>query len=227
MYHAYDIPSGPQEHVLLPSEYLDAPEEVEPSTVDAEIEHESRGVSHRATIFNGAYLGVRTRCRRGSERWYWLNLAFLDPTPGRRAQRLRLTAATACALPVAAFVALLFGASPSAEQLWSLYVPATLSATALGLYLALHDYFEELVFCTRHGRVPVLRLRRSRPDTRSVRDFLDQLDRTIARAHRERAGARGAYLRDEMKEHRRLLEQGIMSPAEFESARASILCAHG
>jgi hypothetical protein len=227
MYHAYDVPSATCEHVTLPSDPLDLPEEVEPSTIDAEIEHERGGVSQRTTIFNGAYLSVGTRCRHGSERWYWLNLAFLDATPVRRADRLRVTAAVACALPVAAVVALLLITDPAAERLWSLYVPGAGSCMALGLGLALHDYFDRLVFCTRHGRVPVLTLRRSRPDTRSVREFLDRLDGAVSRVHRERAGARGPYLRDEMKEHRRLLEQGVMSADDFESARASILRAHG
>ena len=53
MYHAYDVTSAPYEHVTLPSDPLDAPEEVEPSTIDAEIEHERHGASQRTTIFNG------------------------------------------------------------------------------------------------------------------------------------------------------------------------------
>jgi hypothetical protein len=45
-----------------------------------------------------------------------------------------------------------------------------------------------------------------------------QLDGPPVQAH---------YLRDEMREHRRLLEQGVMQPEKFELAKVLILRAHG
>jgi hypothetical protein len=215
------------EHVLLPSDPLDELEEVEPTSIDARLEQRGRGVDRSATIFNRHYLTVRSCGRGASGREYWLNLAFLDPTPVRRADRLRLTAAAACALPVAAVVFILILAQPPARLTWTLILPGGLLAVVGGLALALHGYFDELGFCTRHGRRPVLWLRRSRPDRGSVRTFLDRLRAAAAEAREHHGGSRGDFLRDEMKEHRRLLDQGAFGPREFEAARASILRAHG
>jgi hypothetical protein len=38
---------------------------------------------------------------------------------------------------------------------------------------------------------------------------------------------RSRVLRDEMKEHRRLLEAGVLQPQDFEAAKGRILRAHG
>ena len=213
--------------MLLPSDPLDELEDVEPTSIDAELEQRSRGGRRNAAIFNRHYLTVQWRGRGTPGGEYWLNLAFLDPTPVRRAVRLRLWAAAACALPVAAVVLILIMAKPPAGLVWTLVIPGGLLAVVGGLALALHAYFDELVFCTRHGRMPVLWLRRGRPDRTSVGEFLDRLEAASAEARENHGGSRGDFLRDEMKEHRRLCDQGAFGSREFEAARASILRAHG
>lgn len=222
---AIDLPAEAGEHVLLTAEPTDELEDVEPTSVDAEIDQLRRGRGQHATIFNGTYLSVRAQAGRGRETSYWLNLAFVDPAPVRRAGRLRVTVALACAAPVAGMVLALLAPGIPSDLVWRLGPPAAIAALIAGLVLAIRDYRSVLVYCTRHGRVPVLRLGRALPDRRRARRFLDRLAAASERARRDAPAA--SYLRDEMREHRRLLDQGVLDATQFEAARAAILRAHG
>jgi hypothetical protein len=53
------------------------------------------------------------------------------------------------------------------------------------------------------------------------------LECAIRRAVSEYPAPRTILLRDEMREHRRLFEEGVVSLRDFEEAKARILQAHG
>ena len=62
------------EHVFF---YTDDLEEVELTSVEAELEQSLDGVARRLTLFNDTYLRVRSRHPAREPAEYWLNLAFL------------------------------------------------------------------------------------------------------------------------------------------------------
>jgi hypothetical protein len=72
-----------------------------------------------------------------------------------------------------------------------------------------------------------LEISRSRPDRRRPRAFIERLKMAIRQAQLDGPPVQAHYLRDEMREHRRLLEQGVMQPEKFELAKILILRAHG
>src|SRR5262245_32306910 len=203
MQPAASVSAGEYEHVYLVSEEL---EDVKPTTIQAELVQSGPRQRRRVVIFNRTYLGVHERGAIAAPASYWLNLAFLDPKPVMQTGPLWLgVAAGAAVLSVAAGLMYAFAqVSPA----WALALPLLPATAVLSLGIALYRSFGTLVYCTRHGRVPVLRLSRGQPDRRQLKDFLDALRRAVRRAEAERSGVRGDYLRDEMKEHRRLLEQG-------------------
>jgi hypothetical protein len=211
------------EHIFLTSDDL---EDVEPGTINAALEQSHGGVHSRLVIFNGTYLGVRTG-KSGATREYWLNLAFLDPDPVRQVTRLwpaiaGVTAGFATCVLVAYFRA---AAPPPA---WSAaLVETALAAVLLALVRSLYRSSLTLVYCTRHGRIPVLRVFRHKPDRRRLRNFIDGMAQAVEKALAERPASRSQYLRDEMREHRRLLAQGVLAPRQFEVAKALILRQHG
>lgn len=216
------------EHVYLVADDPDMFEDVEPTSIDAELTQSGGGRRQNTAIFNGTYLEVRTRPKRGDEQWYWLNLAFVDPQPVRRPERLRLSASAACALPTAAVVLLLLLADLPTATVWTRVLPLALLALLAGLGLALFAYFDERVYCTRHGRARVLRLVGRGSDRRRLRAFVQRLESATGQGRGRYTDATpGLYLRDEMREHRRLLEHGVLTPEQFERARAEILRAHG
>jgi len=213
------------EYVYLISDEL---EEVVPATTDAGLEQSTADVLSRFTIFNGSYLGVR---RQGTPREpgdYWINLAFLDPRPTRCADRFWSLAAaifavaTACALS-AIYSRVMSGSGPAL----TLTAIALSVATLASGTLAIRRYCSKLIFLTRHGRVPVLWLSMNRPDRNQFRGFIRAMHAAIARATADRADLpRGHLLRDEMKEHRRLQNAGVLDERQFQIARRLILEAH-
>ena len=159
--------------------------------------------------------------------WYWLDLAFVDPIPVRRASRLRRMVVAAVVAPAGAalFAVALAGSLTGPTAAIALPVAALLSLA--GLAYATYDYFDQWIFCTRHGRAPILRVARLRSERSGLRRFLDRLENGARTAWRQSEGARAALLRDEMRAHRRLLQEGVLAQQDFDAARAAILRAHG
>lgn len=215
--------SDQYEHVCLASEDK---EEVTPTTIDAEIEQLHSGIRRHVLIFNGTYLGVTTIESRSRNDWHWINLAFLDPKPVRRLDRFWLIIAAICASLGAAAALVTSQIALSLPYMWAFAAAGAWLATLFVLGIAAHRYFHEFFFFTRNGRVPVLRLSQHKCGRNRVESFVEELGKAVHRALNERSVERFAYLCDEMKEHRRLLEQGVLLKKQFEVARASILLAH-
>ena len=197
------------------------------TTIDEELEQPLNGAPRRLTLFNGTYLRVRGGHTGDRPAEYWLNLAFLDPTPVRHTEPLWAILATLFGLSAVGSFAVAQSAIAAATHTpWTLVGWLMLLATFASVGFGLRRRFRRLIFLTRHGRVPVLWIASRSPDRQSVRWFLDRLRSAVQRALAEHSPVRGDYLRDEMKEHRRLQEQGVLDPKQFESARALILRAH-
>lgn len=215
--------SNLHEHICLTS---DEWEEVEPTEVDAEVTQISGSTRRHVMIFNGAYLGVASTGCPSRPSWYWFHLAFLDPGPTRRLDRLGLFVTITLAVLGAIAVIVVSGASMSLGFEWTVTVTAAFAATLLGFGLAVRRGFDELVFYTRHGRAPVLRLSQRRADGGDIKEFVGALADSVRSAIKERSSSRSDYLRDEMMQHRQLMEKGVLNQKQFEAARALILSAH-
>lgn len=223
-----DVSAEDFEHICLSS---DEPEEFEPApgaaTVSAVLEQAAPGGCRRVLFLEGDSLGMRIEGGRSDGCESRVELAFLDPRPVRPVSQAWWAAAlTVTLLSAAAVLASRLPVLASMAH-WTVIIPLALACTAFCLGMALHRSFDRLVYRTRHGRIPVLQLCRRRPDSRRVAAFVDSLGHAIRRAAARRAGPRAHYLRDEMKEHRRLLEQGVCDARDFELAKARILRAHG
>jgi hypothetical protein len=222
-------PDGAYEHVCLSAEDTlepDQPDAPTPVQIEAELRQTRGGETENALIFDERYLGVRTEGADSDDRWFWLHLAFVDPRPVRRAACLRRTVVAALLLPAMAALLAIGWAGSLTGPTAAIALPAAALLSLAGLGYAAFNYFDEWMLCTRHGRVPVLRIARLRADRRSLKRFMDRLEAGARAAWEQSRGAREALLRDEMKAHRRLLDAGVMAKPEFESARAAILRAY-
>ena len=211
------------EHIFLTSYDL---EDVEPGTINATLEQSHGGVHSTFVIFNGTYLGVCTS-RSGATREYWLNLAFLDPQPVPQAGRPWRALAGVTAAFAACVLVAYFGAAASPLALAAAVAAAALAAVLMALVRSLYRSCLTLVYCTRHGRMPVLQVFRHKPDRPRLKEFIDGMAQAVKVALAERPASRSQYLRDEMREHRRLLAQGVLTAPQFEVAKALILRQHG
>jgi hypothetical protein len=218
------------EHICLsseepegdPSSELTAPDDA----LDAELEQRNSRHRQRVQISRNGCLGVQTMTRSGA-RACWVKLDFLDPKPARPANRVLWALAACAALQAAALVIAVRHPAIATGFGWTAALALSLALAFLALGAAAYRSCNRLVYHTRHGRVPVLVLHRFQPDRRQAAQFRAVLESAIRRALAERPGLRRHLLRDEMIEHRRLFEEGVLGSDEFELAKARILRAHG
>ena len=109
-------------------------------------------------------------------------------------------------------------------------VPLTVAlgvCTGLALLLAVCSVHFRLVFCGRNGKIPLVSFLYRNPDRRTFNAFIDTLASHIAGAGCD-AGFTDAddALNAELREHRRLMEEGIISAKNYATARSRILGRH-
>ncbi len=220
-------PDLQHEHVELGSdaEPVD-PACLTPTRTDAVLVLGSAARQQRLEIFNGTCLRVVTASRRAGPRELRLDLAFLDPAPGQRSSPIwwRLGAFGGI-LAAAALGTIASGWPAGTTTVWLALAAATGMLVGAG-GLLLHRGSRRMVFVTRHGRVPLVVLPSGSGNFDEARDFAARLRAAAAEAAGQRLGPRGHLLRDEMRAHRRLYEQGRISPEVFDAAKRRILAAH-
>lgn len=217
------------EHILLASD--DEPG-MAPRTTERRFAQASEFMGHRAAyeIFNGHYMEIRSRSWRSQSRRYVLDLAFLDPEPlRRRVVAWRWLGAALGLLAVSALPAVYAHYSPSAELTapWIATVILSVAASAVILLWALHRSCDKLLFHSQHGRAALLEFLNNKPAKHEFRAFVQDLIQRIRQAREQRYPSSRALLAAELREHRRLRDEGVIDADEYDAVKARILQSHG
>jgi hypothetical protein len=101
-----------------------------------------------------------------------------------------------------------------------------LLALAAAIFLAVRDTHETLSFTTVHGAAKAVDVIGGLGSTKHGKAFFVSMIKEIAAAKQARPQPKQQWLRDEMREHHRLRELGVLSEAEYEASKARILQAH-
>jgi hypothetical protein len=97
--------------------------------------------------------------------------------------------------------------------------------SGLSLILAAYRCHDRVVFYSQNGRVPLVILLNRNPDGETFKSFTDVLIRRIQEV-RDSLVSRSEMLSEELKGHRRLMEEGIISEKRYDSVKQRILCQH-
>ena len=100
---------------------------------------------------------------------------------------------------------------------------ATLCLGTLALYRT-HDTIELL---SVHGRAVLAEITGNVGISRATGDFVAEIGRRTADARAQQRQSKQQFLRDELREHRRLFEDGVLGEAAYEAGKRRILQAHG
>ena len=217
------------EHILLESDERDVPTLEKSRRIHARIvlPGDRWRPALELTLIDYFFLAVRTACARSAG--YVVDLRHVDPA-------VRLTRQIPWSwIAVAAVFLLLaiFGVRGIAASTAPWWLHEWLSATvaffaiaAAAMYAAVHRTAETLTLFSAHGRAKLLCHAGGPGTLRAFCSFLPRLE-----AHLRIAGARrrsrADHLRDEMREHFRLKEAGVLSEADYEAAKRRILATHG
>jgi hypothetical protein len=224
--HVSSVPMA--EHILLESDVCEVPDLRAARKVHARIAFRSRlrGRVTQLEIIDYYYLAVRSYSRAGGLE-YVLDLRFVDtPRVSRHVSWRWITASLL--LTTLAYGILKLG--PLAPQLWQRYsVPlcaAVIGAWAVATLLAVYRTTETVRLFSSVGAARLLDCTGGLGTVRGLRRFMAKVTAHIRLAAEARRRTRAAHLRDEMREHVRLKEIGVLGEPEYESAKARILGKH-
>ena len=104
-------------------------------------------------------------------------------------------------------------------------VAALLTGAFISLGLLFYRFSDCIVFCSQHGRWPLLTLLNHNPTPEQLQHFVDGLSDRIRQA-RVHWPDRQQLLSAELREHRRLKDEGILSAEKYDAVKRRILSKH-
>jgi hypothetical protein len=225
--HAKSTPKT--EHILLESEPAQVPELRDARTSHTRFEFRS-GLRRRVTqleIIDYYYLSVRSRSRSGPLE-YVLDLRFAD-TP-RKLRHIPWAwiafslVFTILAVGIASGVDL--AALPWWQHHWLAIGAAAIAVWALATLVAIYRTTEKVSLFSTHGAATLLECTGGLGTFRAFRGFTPKLAAHIQLAAAARRPTKPEHLRDEMREHLRLKDIGVISAGQYEKAKMRILGQH-
>lgn len=181
------------------------------------------------TIFDGRFLSIHQKRPWKKAKRYWVDLGFLDPTPHLLSVTdwRSLYIAGGLAISVSFMIVLsIFTTTPWLQQPW---LPVTVvlgcaTLVALGLFslrsrnlVRLHSVSGDAVF---------LEMANNAPSRGEFTAFLRTLIQHVQSAHRHDPRKPYQRLGVELCEHRRLLDNGVLTQNAYDNAREKILRKH-
>jgi hypothetical protein len=114
------------------------------------------------------------------------------------------------------------------------WVPTTLpvsigllvAALCVGV-LALYRTHDTVELVSVHGRAVLVAITGNIGCSRATGAFTADIVRRIDDARAQLRQSKPQFLRDELREHRRLFEDGVLAEADYEAGKRRILRAHG
>lgn len=218
------------EHIVLESDERKIPALRTARKVHSRLRVQS-SVRRRASelaLIDYCYLSVRTWRSRSPDAQYVLDLRFVDPALRlSRHVAWRFLAASAVLAVLAVALAWRISASSTPwRHEWLLPLGGLFGLAVCAALVGLYRTTKTLVLFSVSGRARLLELTGGVGSFRAMRSFSRTLAAHVRIASARRRRSRAEHLRDEMREHLRLKEAGVLSEKEYEMSKARILAKH-
>jgi len=218
------------EHIVLESDERNVPALRTARKVHSRLRVQS-SVRRRASelaLIDYCYLSVRTWRSRSPDAQYVLDLRFVDPALRlSRHVAWRFLAASAVLAVLAVALAWRISASSTPwRHEWLLPLGGLFGLAVCAALVGLYRTTKTLVLFSVSGRARLLELTGGVGSFRAMRSFSRTLAAHVRIASARRRRSRAEHLRDEMREHLRLKEAGVLSEKEYEMSKARILAKH-
>jgi hypothetical protein len=219
------------EHIVLESDEREIPHFRSQRRVHATLKCRSRLQRRRLnlSIIDYHYLAVCLVQSAAAPQEYVLDLRFVDPTFAltRRVPWRCIWAALALTAAAAASTLWFAVATAAPQRHLAAVISAALVAGAVLAWVAVAARLVETVALhSLHGRAAVLEYRGSAGTLRRVRPFMRKLAAHVQLAAAARRANMAEHLRDELREHYRLKEAGVLAAEIYDACKKRILARH-
>jgi hypothetical protein len=187
-----------------------------------------RGCETEISIHDDHFAAVRTVRPDAEPRKYEVDLRFASPKPVRVRSISWFWLALAASLALLATGGIWASWGDAAHWTSPIFLTAlvTLLAASGATILFLRRTVESLEFASVHGGATLISVVGGIGSARAGKQFFVELIKSINAAKTERPQERLQFLRDEMREHHRLRELGVISEEQYAQSKARILASH-
>jgi hypothetical protein len=223
------VESDLSEHILLESEQehtVPHPRGPRRRHARVDVPDRIRRRALRLEIIDFFYLSVRVQRSETVMAEYVLDLRFVDPSVrmSRHIATRWLVATLVLAALAVAIGSRVPGSAAPGHWLVACLIASTLAVGAG--FVCAYRTTETLAVFSIHGRAKLLEYTGMLGLGRALRPFLIKLSAHVRIAIAARRRSKALHLRDEMREHARLHETGVLSKPEYEAGKVRILAAH-
>lgn len=188
-----------------------------------------RGCETELALLEDHFLSVRCVRPDGLPKKYDVDLRFANAKPVR-VREISWTWLVVTIGLIALAVATVVSVWASTTNPWDRpgFIAAliTMLVSVGTFFLFLRRTTESLQFRSVHGQATLVSVTGGIGSARSGKLFFVELIKDINAAKAARPQEKPQFLRDEMREHHRLRELGVLSDQEYEASKARILSAH-
>lgn len=188
-----------------------------------------RAQSAHYTIFDHRFLSVYRKSFGRKARQYWIDLALIDSTPHffvKSDRNSLYTSGGMLGLCAILTLASIFSHMPWYAHAWSPLTMLSLSAAVIALLIFVQRSQNLVRFHSQNGDTVLLEMFNNAPNRKEFGAFARELVQHIQSAQRSDKRKLDQKLGAELREHRRLKDQGILSEEVYISARDKILRRH-
>lgn len=220
------------EHILLESEDRSVPDRRSARKVHAHLHFRSRLRRRTITLdlIDFYFLCVRVERSGAVLRDYVLDLRFIDPVLVQvRHVAWRWIAGTLAMAALVSGTVWWIASSPTPwwKHGWLAACGVMFAITAVTALVSAYRTTETLTLRSVHGQARLLECVGGPGTLRAMRPFITKLAAHIQIAVAARRSMKALHLRDEMREHFRLKEAGVLGDQEYEQSKVRILGTHG
>lgn len=219
------------EHISLEASHDDAPKKrvYRRTLLDYTLTSKLRGCHTKLALLDEHFLSVQLTRPDSEPRKYDFDLRFANAKPVivRHVAWFWLALAVSLALLAGCALWMLW---PQTAAEWIGPAPITAIAALLAsggsVLMFLRRTTESLEFLSVHGGVTLVSVTGAIGSAREGKKFFIELIKNINAAKLARPQPTHQFLRDEMREHHRLREIGVLTEAQYEASKSRILAAH-
>ena len=196
-------------------------EEIAVKHVNFEFEqsHKFRGMYRKVTIFNDAQCYQKIKIKHRRKYKFRLNLAHLDPRPFRLRHIVWKWLYASLALCCGAAVFVIAGWFDTSSVVSLGIFAGVIVAALLTLLTFFYLSHDTVYFRSQFGKIRLFELANNNPGKDSFRDFVNKIVVQINKSKAAKGMNQSQLLAAELKELRRLKDEGIGPDGDYEKAK--------